>query len=50
MGVPYLGTIRHAIAVQEAATVQQSLFDYAPKSTAAADYLKLYETITGQEE
>lgn len=49
MGVPYLGAIRAAVAVKEAAALQQSLFEYAPKSKPAADYLALYETITKQE-
>ena len=49
MGLPYLGEIRQAIAVQEAATFMQSLYEYDPKTTAAEDYLKLLETITKQE-
>ena len=49
MGVPYLGAIRAAVDVKEAAALQQSLFEYAPKSKPAADYLALYETITKQE-
>ena len=48
MGVPYLGAIRAAVAVKEAAALQQSLFDYAPKSKPAADYLELYDRITGE--
>ena len=46
MGIPYLGEIRAAVAVKEAAALQQSLFEYAPKSKPAADYLKLYDHIT----
>ena len=49
MGVPCLGAIRAAVAVKEAAALQQSLFEYAPKSKPAQDYLALYDTITGQE-
>lgn len=45
-GIPCLGTIRKAIAVQEAAALQQSIFDYAPKSKPAADYLAFYDRIT----
>ena len=45
MGVPYLGTIRQAVAVKEAAALQESLFDYAPKSKPAADYMALYERL-----
>lgn len=46
MGVPYLGTIRAAVAVKEAAALQKSLFDYAPKSKPAADYMNLYKQIS----
>ena len=49
MQLPYLGEIRRAIAIQEAATFRQSLFEYAPKSNPARDYLAIYETITKQE-
>lgn len=44
-GVSYLGAIRAAVAVREAAALQRSLFDYAPKSKPAADYMELYKTI-----
>lgn len=45
MGAPYLGTIRAGIAVKEAAALQRSLFDYAPRSNPAADYMALFDTI-----
>lgn len=48
LDIPYLGTVRKAIAVSEAAAFQQSLFEYAPKSKPAADYMRIYETITRQ--
>jgi chromosome partitioning protein len=35
--------IREAVAVREAQAHRKSLFDYAPKSTAAQDYLELIE-------
>ena len=44
-GLDCLGLIRNGIAIQEAAALQQSLFDYAPKSKPAADYMALYEAI-----
>lgn len=50
MGVPYLGIIRAAVAVKEAAALQESLFEYAPKSKPAADYLELFDTIIKQED
>lgn len=45
LGIPYLGAIRNGIAVKEAAALQQSLFEYAPKSKPAADYLDLFDKI-----
>ena len=44
--IPFLGIVRKAIAVQEAAALQRSLFEYAPKSKPAADYLTIFEAIT----
>lgn len=44
-GVPTLGTIRGAVAVKEAAALQQNLYQYAPKSKPAADYMEIYEII-----
>ena len=49
MDIPFLGAIRSAVVVKEAAALQQSLFEYAPKSKPAADYLDLYEMIEKQE-
>ena len=46
MGVPYLGAIRRAIAVQEAAALQRSLYEYAPKSKPAADYMDVFNKLT----
>lgn len=49
-GVPFLGTIREAIALREAAGLQVSLFDYAPaNSNAVIDYLNVYNNIMEQE-
>lgn len=45
MGIPSLGAIRQGVAIQEAQTLQQSLFQYAPKSKPAADYLQLLECL-----
>lgn len=44
--VPTLGAIRGAVAVKEAAALQQSLFVYAPKSKPALDYMEIYKHIT----
>ena len=43
--VPYLGAIRKAVAVEEAAALQLSLYEYAAKSKPAQDYLTLYEAL-----
>lgn len=45
LGVPYLGAIRAAVAVKEAAALQRSLFEYAPKSKPAADYMEIFKQI-----
>lgn len=47
IGIQYLGAIRKAVAIQEAAALQRSLFEYAPNSKPAADYMALYERIKG---
>lgn len=44
-GIPYLGEIRQCIAVQEATTLQKSLYAYASRSTAAGDYLRVLDNI-----
>lgn len=43
--IRYLGGIRQCIAVREAQSLRQSLYDYAPKSNSAKDYRALYETL-----
>jgi chromosome partitioning protein len=44
--VNYLGDVRKCVAIKEAQAMQQSLYDYAPKSTAAADYLSILTRIS----
>lgn len=44
-GIPFIGTVRGAVAVKEAAATQQSLYDYAPNSKPAQDYLAILEHI-----
>ena len=41
MGIPFLMAIREAVAIREAQTLQRSLYEYAPNSKPAADYLQL---------
>lgn len=48
MGVPYLGAVRGAVVVKEAAALQQSLFEYAPNSKPASDYMNLFDAIDAQ--
>lgn len=43
--VEILGTTRRSIAVKEAQITGTNLFDYAPKSSAAADYLAIAKKI-----
>ena len=49
IGVPYLGAIRAAVAVKEAAALQRSLFEYARRSKPAADYLAIYNKINQED-
>lgn len=45
-GIPYLGTVRISSASQEAITLQQSLYTYAPRSAAAISYMQILDKIT----
>ena len=45
IGTPLLAEIRAGIAVREAQALKLSLYEYAPKSKPAQDYLKLYSMI-----
>lgn len=47
MGIPYLGTIREAVAVREAQTLQRSLYEYAPNSNPARDYEAVLQQLIG---
>ena len=44
-GVKYLGEIRPGIVLGEAQAFKESLFEYAPKSKPALDYMSLFEKI-----
>ena len=46
MGIPFLMAIREAVAIREAQTLQRSLYEYAPNSKPAADYLQLLDMLT----
>lgn len=43
--IPYLGTVRVSSASQEAITLQQSLYTYAPRSAAAISYMQILDKI-----
>lgn len=45
IGVPYLGAVRQAVALREAAALQTSLFEYAPNCKPAQDYLQIYDAL-----
>lgn len=47
MGVPVLGEVRAGVAIREATALQQSLFEYAPHSKPAIDYMAIYDKISG---
>lgn len=48
-GVPFLGTVRKAVAVKEATGLQLSLYEYAPRSNPAIDYMNIFEQLEEQE-
>ncbi len=45
VGAPLLSEIRAGVSIREAQAMQESLYEYAPKSKPAQDYLKLYKKI-----
>lgn len=45
LNIPYLGAIREAVAIREAQALQLNLYEYAPKSKPALDYLEVYRKL-----
>lgn len=45
-GLSLYGKIREGIAIREAQALRQDLFEYAPNSNPAKDYLQAFETLT----
>lgn len=43
--IPFMGCIREAVAIREAQTLQRSLYEYAPNSKPAQDYLQLLDKL-----
>lgn len=46
MGIPFLMAIREAVAIREAQTLQRNLYEYAPRSKPAADYMELFTLLS----
>lgn len=46
LNIPVLAEIHGAVCVKEAAALQRSLFEYAPKSKPANDYMYLFDQIS----
>lgn len=42
MNIRILGSVRESVALREAVATQQSLYEYAPRSNPAADYMAIY--------
>ena len=45
IGAAYYGEIRDGIAIREAQAMRKNLFDYAPSSNPAIDYMELFKKI-----
>ena len=45
LDIPFIGVIREAVSVQEAAALKENLFEYAPNSNPAQDYMRAFESI-----
>lgn len=50
VGAPLLSAIRSGVSVKEAQAMHQPLYEYAPKSKPALDYMDLFKIITGKQE
>lgn len=44
--IPLLGSVRVGIVVKEARATRVSLYDFAPASNPASDYMRIYEKLT----
>ena len=49
LNIPFLMAIREGVAIREAQTLQRDLYQYAPTSKPAADYMALYEKLMQHE-
>ena len=45
LNIEYIGSVRTAIAIKEAAALQIPIYEYAPKCKPALDYLKILEKL-----
>lgn len=48
IGVKTLGTVRQGVALREAVLVKKSIYQYAPRSNPARDFLKIYDELMEQ--
>ena len=46
--IPLFGTVREGIAIREAQALRRSLFEYAPNSNPAKDYLAIFDRIANE--
>lgn len=47
LNIAYYGTVRTGKTVKEAVSLQLNLFDHAPKSKPALDYMEVYKNLVG---
>ena len=47
MEIPFLGAVRAAVAIKEAQSFQTNLYEYAPHSNPARDYMAILDKATG---
>ena len=46
--IPFYGSVREGIAIRETQALRLSLYEYAPNSNPAKDYLKIFDRISGE--
>lgn len=49
LNIPLAGTISNSIAVTEAQAFKQSIYEYAPKNKAGADYMRLFRLFVAED-
>lgn len=46
VGAPFLGVIRPGVKIKEAQALQKSIYQYAPKSAPAQDYMEIFKKLS----